>query len=488
MRWASEGVFRKMAMPLLWWKPGQYFLGRTRFKYDSRSRRVGIRSTAHVLLLGLTGAGKSIYVLFHNIAKFRGSCLILDPAGELANITAWYRMLRGCACIYLDSFSLTKYSSHCYNPLWDIDPYDPNAASLISAIVAGCVVQGSGGESIYFAENTKLPLKGLIAHFLTTRPRDQQNLPAIADAIIEPDDFSELLKEMANNNAVGGLPSRAAAYIIQSHDRQFGQIYTDIVRSLEWTTHPLQRKHLIQSDFSLRQLKDGKTAVYVSLPVDEMDVTKQGRYMRVLTNMTVAIVLKGEKPKRRLLMVIDEAPSLGRNDVLAQNFQVLRKRNCKLLVAAQGAKDIALAMGDAWHSLANNADLQVLGIRCEKTRQMIAERLGEYRKRDYKGAERNVPLMTPAEIGAFLGQESANQIILPVSGMPWQIKSVNWFRSRRSYRWGIISCLLERYWDALVLAPIHWLARPFAALKRRFWPKGAEPEFEFRDGGNDNAA
>ncbi len=229
MRWAGESVFRKMAMPLLWWKKGQIALGRSRFKFDSRSRRVGIKSSAHLLLLGLTGAGKSVYSLFHIIAKFRGSGLILDPSGEFAKVTAWMRRLRGYACFFLNPFQLGNLGSCSYNPLWEIDPYDPNAASLISAVVAGCVVQGSGGEAVYFAENTKLPLKGLLAHFLTTRPRDLQNLPAIADAIIDPDEFGELLKEMADNHSIGGFRTALSQEFHDLH-RKFSEYELPDVR------------------------------------------------------------------------------------------------------------------------------------------------------------------------------------------------------------------------------------------------------------------
>ena len=137
--WAGEAVFRKHAMRPLWRMGNQLFLGRSRRRFDSRPRNVGIDTDNHSLLLGLTGSGKSVYVLFNALSAWAGGILALDPKGELARETLEHRRhTHKNKVIIFDPFETSELRGiHdeykvCYNPLSDIDIESPKAASLIS--------------------------------------------------------------------------------------------------------------------------------------------------------------------------------------------------------------------------------------------------------------------------------------------------------------------------------------------------------------------
>ena len=63
------------------------------------------------------------------------------------------------------------------------------------------------------------------------------------------------------------------------------------------------------------------------------------------------------------------------------------------------------------------------------TAEWVSKRLGHFIADDGKAR----PLMEPAEVLSFLGKDDENQIILPVTGAPWQIDSVSWYDSYRGY-------------------------------------------------------
>lgn len=441
--WAGEATFRKYAMRPIWWIGNQLFLGRSKRRYDSCPRNVGIDTDNHSLLLGMTGSGKSVYVLFNAIASWGGGVFALDPKGELARETLKYRLNRRRNNVYiLDPFHTSELRGiHdeykiCYNPLADIDIDSPHAASLISSIAGGCVVQAGKGMESYWSENAQQLLEGFIAHVLSTFPKDKHNLPSVIDALnlITSDSFGNLLADMSQNMVVGGLPARVASILMQAGDREFGALMNEVRRSLKWVTHPLMREHLSKSDISLRELLNSKTSIFICLPIDEMEMSKQIRWMRVLLNLGITVVMKADKPpSKRVLFCIDEFPALGEFRKIVKSFRELRSSNIKMLVCSQGTRELVTLYQDEWYSLMNNSIIQVLALNCEMTATMISKMLGKVRRKRTDGRDEVVDLMGPAEVSRFLGKEAGNQIVIPADGPAMQLNSVHWYRSRHAY-------------------------------------------------------
>ena len=262
-------------------------------------------------------------------------------------------------------------------------------------------------------------------------------MPSVADALnlTTKDSFGDLLAEMSQNSAVGGLPIRVASILMQAGDREFGSLLNEVRRSLKWATHPMMRKHLSTSDISLTELLDGKTSIFVCLPIDEMEMAKQIRWMRVILNLGISLIMKAEmKPKERILFVADEFPALGSFPKIVKSFRELRSANIKILACSQGTKELAALYPVDWHSLVNNSVVQILGINCEPTAKWVSEVVGKFRSKQKDSSEKMIDLMSTAEVLRFLGKEAANQIIIPTHGPPMLLKSVHWYRSRHSYR------------------------------------------------------
>jgi type IV secretion system protein VirD4 len=112
------------------WKPGRFLIGR-----DAAGRYVGHDDDRHILTVAGSRAGKGVSLIVPNLLHWPGSCIAIDPKGELATITASRRssvdsrfskaMGEGGKVFVLDPFERVTGPAvdfrGAFNPLADLD-------------------------------------------------------------------------------------------------------------------------------------------------------------------------------------------------------------------------------------------------------------------------------------------------------------------------------------------------------------------------------
>ncbi len=94
----------------------------------------------HVVTIGPNGSGKSRRTLLPNLHRLTGwSMLVVDPKGELARMTARYRLDQGNNVILLNPFDVVEMGSNGFNPVAALDPksddFPDDALGLAEAII-----------------------------------------------------------------------------------------------------------------------------------------------------------------------------------------------------------------------------------------------------------------------------------------------------------------------------------------------------------------
>ncbi|PHR54425.1 MAG: hypothetical protein COA43_16575 [Robiginitomaculum sp.] len=415
---------------------GRIFLGKTLQLDAAWPNYIGIKDDAHMVTIGMTGAGKSTSVLFNNLPLWTGGAFILDPKGELAQYSYRQRGKHTRKAIVLDPFNQTGEQNGIirsrFNPLSEIDVNSQAVGMALSNISEGCIVD-DGDRNRHWTELGKTVIEGLIAHFLTTRPANQHNLPAIADAFLSLGDpeiegakvatkFKDLLVDMSANPACGGIVQQASSSILNSGNEGYGAIISTVQRGLKWATDPAMRDHLSESDFSLSELAEGSTTVYVVLPFDLIDISKQARWMRVLTTLAIASVQNARsKPEPSVLFVMDEFYSLGHFPKIEDSVVQMRGAGIKLWLFLQNLGQLQQLYAKNWETFTGNSNTQIIGIGNDNaTTNWVSERIGDFIDNDKK----NRRLITAAEVSSFLGKEARKQIVLPVDGPPMRLQSI----------------------------------------------------------------
>ncbi len=260
-------------------------------------RHIGLDSDSMMLTVAAMGGGKSLYSAWNTLLMWRGGAFVLDPKGEHAGRTAQFRP-NGKPIHIIDPWSNVNhlYDGSCatFNPLEEIDITSPNARDEIFQIVESCILHEAdeNANSKHFRENAQKIMTGVIAHVLTSFPKEHHNLPTIYDIILtgapdgissDPKAFDTLVDRMAINEAMGRAPMDAAKVLKEAGENERGGFITTLATGLSWVNTPVLRPVLMQSSFRMKNIKLDRQTVYLVIPFEHMK--NHSRFLRTVVSM-----------------------------------------------------------------------------------------------------------------------------------------------------------------------------------------------------------
>ena len=460
-------------------KTTKIYFGRTLFSDDFIGRDIAIKDDGHILTIGQPGSGKSVTAIWPNLALHAGSMVVIDPKGEHARMftgqhqgrnnfdtareelrsyqkSSMHRMVetqeqfirglgtetRGLTKIssvhqgkvfILDPFGCNGvYPSAFYNPLTEINIECDSARKLISAISGSCIVS-SKGDNRFWEESARAVLDGVIAHVLSSYPKEKQSLPLVADLLIgndpetgfaDPQKFDDLLIDMRMNNAAGGLPKIGASTLDDLGDRARGSVIAELRTAMKWCTDPSMRTHLSQGDFTFQDVGRNPITVFISLPFGYM--TEQMRWLRIVTEVSMRVLEDRENSRNQVLYILDELPQYGAHlKAIKEGMVTLRSAGVKLWAFVQNIKQLNECFGeDGAKNFQSGGTVQVFGVSDDETAQWVSKKLGKHRVPDRAGILRRKTvgmreeyLVPPEEVEQVLGKTSDIQYLFR-SGTP----------------------------------------------------------------------
>ncbi len=209
-----------------------------------------------------------------------------------------------------------------YNPLDAIDRGDDMSADISTLIEAllppakGKASSGLGGDGDHFRVGAARMIGAGIAWVIRQFPRDQQHLGSVYDLIAGPD-LEETVQAWAASDI--GLCRTAAGLLLSVGDRERGSFISTATNSLSWLEIPQLRRQVETSTCSLDEMIDGTADYFVCVPPHRLEQSRI--WMRIWSTLPLAAALR-KKPKERVLLLIDEAPLIGRLDPILQAFRV----------------------------------------------------------------------------------------------------------------------------------------------------------------------
>ena len=165
--------------------------------FDQQTSPLGYQDDRHVCLVSGSRGGKGVGVIVPNLCFWPGSCIVVDPKGENATVTARRRgggseythSLGQKVCI-LDPFDEVQLPAPLkarYNPLDAIDPKSDFAIDDAGRIAAALVVIESHNDP-YWEQAARNLIKGLILHVLSARTfNGQRNLVTVRRLLTQGD-------------------------------------------------------------------------------------------------------------------------------------------------------------------------------------------------------------------------------------------------------------------------------------------------------------
>lgn len=369
-RWASRWEH--------WWHSAirgeGVILGRGAF-----GRFLRFSSDGMVMVFAAMGAGKGLGVVIPSLLTYRGSMVVTDPKGENYDITRRRRAKFGKVWM-LNPTDLTH--SERFNPLDMIRVGQPQEADDAEALARLMVVPDA--RESHWDDKAASLVKGLILHVLHSEPPASRTLATVRR-------LSSGMREtfLANlTHMAGHSPSAAAREIIGGvltsavspsgdFSEEFRSILSNVQKATEpWSASSPAGKLSSSSTFQLTDLVESTGTLYLCVDEDLLDV--YSRWLRVMVGCTLKTLTraKANRPKRKVVLMLDEIAVLGRLDVLEKQSGLLRAYCTPVLIWQNLPQVSKIYRQDAEAFLANASARLFFGVNDNATADYVAKMLG----------------------------------------------------------------------------------------------------------------
>lgn len=254
----------------------------------------------HLMSIAPTRSGKATMQIIPNLLRYGGSCVVLDPKGELYEATSKYRASLGP--VY--RIAPFEADTHAFNPLDTIET-EADVRALADLLIPQDVQSPD-----FFRKDAIAFLNGLIQYVLENRSPAACTMAEIRRLTALPThDFLGLAAEMA---AYDNVAASGAGKIVLGKNRERGLPSLRDTLNTElslWDDDGVVRATR-GSDVDFRTLKDRPATVYVTVPFTKMKAFAP--FLKVLLTSALDGMLQNPAtPKIPVLFVLDEFLSLG---------------------------------------------------------------------------------------------------------------------------------------------------------------------------------
>lgn len=305
----------------------------------------------HVLTYAPTRSGKGVGLVVPTLLSWPASAVITDLKGELWALTAGWRK-RHAKNKVLNFAPASVCGGVCWNPLDEIrtgTEYEVGDVQNLAALIVD--PDGKGLES-HWQKTAFALLVGVILHALYKAKQEgmQATLPSVDAMLADPNrDIAELWMEMVtyghypngeNHPAIGS----AARDMMDRPEEEAGSVLSTAKSYLALYRDPVVAKNVSQSEFRIKDLMNHDDPVSLYIVTQPNDKSRLKPLVRVMVNMIVRLLadkmeFENGRPvahyKHRLLLMLDEFPSLGKLEILQESLAFVAGYGIKCYLICQ---------------------------------------------------------------------------------------------------------------------------------------------------------
>jgi type IV secretion system protein VirD4 len=388
----------------------------------------------HVLCFAPTRSGKGVGIVVPTLLTWAGSAVVHDIKGENWQLTSGWRARFGRVL----RFDPTDPGSAAYNPLMEVRPGAAEVRDVQN--IADILVDPEGAleKRNHWEKTSHALLVGAILHVLYAE-RDK-SLAGVAAFLSDPRRSIEasLQAMMATAHLPEGphpVVAQAARELLNKSDNERSGVLSTAMSFLGLYRDPVVAQATGRCEWRIEDLVSAASPATLYLVVPPSDISRTKPLIRLILNQIgrrLTEDLQGRSGSRRLLLLLDEFPALGRLDFFESALAFMAGYGLKSLLIAQSLNQLEKAYGPH-HALVDNCHVRVaFSTNDERTARRVSDGLGaatELRAmKNYAGhrlspwlghlmvsrQETARPLMTPGEVM----QLPATDELVMVSGMP----------------------------------------------------------------------
>src|SRR5579862_7627202 len=368
-RWADEDDVRDTG--LLTTKHGVY-VGGWCPEGGHRLNYLRHNGPEHVLAFAPTRSGKGVGLVIPSLLAWEESAVIYDIKGENWAKTAGFRNHMGHLCFKFSPVEETTSSR--FNPLAEVRLFTPRDVSDAQNIADMIIRSGEDSPMERHWEDSAASLTtGMILHACYTAAAEDR-IACLADLsglFTRPGvEFRETLNEMISyqhdadyrhrwrtpsglGTSTHPVVSEKAQEMLDKESKELSGVLSTAKTALALYSDPLVARNTATSDFVINDLVNDDRPVSLYLVVPPSDKIRLRRLIRLMFTMVVnrlteRMAFEGteqKRNKRRLLLLIDEFPSLNRMEIFADALSYMAGYGIKAYLITQDIRQITDAYG-----------------------------------------------------------------------------------------------------------------------------------------------
>lgn len=304
----------------------------------------------HVLTYAPTRSGKGVGLVVPTMLSWGASAVVTDLKGELWAMTSGWRKKHAKNKV-LRFEPATANGSVCWNPLDEIrlgTEYEVGDVQNLATLIVD--PDGKGLDS-HWQKTAFALLVGVILHALYKAKDDgtTATLPSVDSMLADPNrDIGELWMEMATYGHVAGQNHHAigsaARDMMDRPEEEAGSVLSTAKSYLALYRDPVVARNVSRSEFRIRDLMHSDDPVTLYIVTQPNDKDRLRPLVRVMVNMVVRLLadkmdFENGRPvahyKHRLLMMLDEFPSLGKLQILQESLAFVAGYGIKCYLICQ---------------------------------------------------------------------------------------------------------------------------------------------------------
>ena len=408
----------------------------------------------HQLVSGASRSGKGVGHVIPTLLNWTESVLVYDVKNELWDVTAGFRSKFSHTMF----FNPTRPDSACFNPLLEVRK-GPNEVRDVQNIVEMLVNPTGAKQTLdIWDQQASQFLVALVLHVLYSEPDEHKNLATVRARLL---DFKRTCRAMASLphrlNPHTGVPEVHPEVALVAHELlnqpekfQASVRGTAAAYLTLWADEVVART-TASSDFRLSDLACADRPMTLYLQPPPSDAPRLRPLVRLFVNQACRALMEhlgrdnsGRAKRRRLLLLLDEFPTLGRLDFFTMNLRQMAGYGIKAHLIVQSFNDIVEAYGPSNTIIDNCHVLTAFASADTSTCQRVSQMTGtvtEYREsyseprhrwghgpRTVSLSEQVRPLLSPGDVRELSADE---QLVFVTGFKPMRTRKLRYYADPR---------------------------------------------------------
>lgn len=317
---------------------------------DGKQHYLRHNGPEHVLCYAPTRSGKGVGLVVPTLLSWPASAVIADLKGELWALTSGWRKKHARNKV-LRFEPATSSGSVRWNPLDEIRIGTEAEVGDVQNLATLIVDPDGKGLESHWQKTSQALLVGLIMHVLYKAKNEgaPATLPEVDRLLADPDrSVGELWMEMTTYSHVDGrnhpVVGSSARDMMDRPEEEAGSVLSTAKSYLSLYRDPVVARNVSSSEFKIKDLMNSDDPVSLYIVTQPNDKARLRPLVRVMINMIIRLLadkMEFEQGRpvahynHRLLMMLDEFPSLGKLEILQESLAFVAGYGIKCYLICQ---------------------------------------------------------------------------------------------------------------------------------------------------------